>query len=240
MILSQALINIGLDEKQAKVYLACLELGPSSVLEISKKSGINRATVYYIIEELVAKNLISQTAKKKKKLFVASEPEEIMNSIKEKENFLKSILPDLKAINNLSVKKPKIKFYEGEDGIYTVVKDYLTAHKEALKFANHEQFNLALKYDPELVKKRIKHGIFLRMIVPDLPKSWEWQKKDKDQLRKTKIVSSKKYPFQTEVTIYNNKIALTSYKEKIGVIIESKSIAEIFKMVFNLCWDNIK
>jgi hypothetical protein len=153
---------------------------------------------------------------------------------------LKSILPDLNALNNLSIKKPKIRFYEGDDGIYKVVKDYLTAHKEALKFANHEQFDLALKYDPELVTKRIKHNIFLKMIVPDLPKSWEWQQKDKSQLRKTKIVSNKKYPFKTEVTIYNNKIALTSYKEKIGVIIESKPIAETLKMVFNLCWDNIK
>jgi sugar-specific transcriptional regulator TrmB len=240
MILSQALTQFGLNDKQAKVYLACLELGPASILEIAKKSGINRATAYYIIEELIAKSLLTQTALKKRKLFAAAEPADIMNLIKEKEELLKSILPDLNALNNLSIKKPKIRFYEGDEGIYKVVKDYLTAHKEALKFANHEQFDLALKYDPELVSKRIKHNIFLRMIVPDLPKSWEWQKKDKSQLRKTKIVSNKKYPFQTEVTIYNNKIALTSYKEKIGVIIESKPIAETLKMVFNLCWDNIK
>jgi len=240
MILSEVLTQFGLNEKQAKIYLACLELGSSSILEISKKSGINRATAYYIIEELIDKDLISQTSKKKKKLFAAAEPADIMKLIKEKELLLKSILPNLNALNNLSVKKPRIRFYEGDDGIYKVMKDYLSASKEVFKFANHEQFKLALKYDSQLIEKRIKNKIFLKMIVPDLPKSREWQTKDKSQLRKTKIVSNKKYPFKTEVTIYSNKIALTSYKEKIGIIIESKQISETMKFVFNLCWDNIK
>jgi len=240
MLLNQVLTQFGLNDKEARVYLACLELGPSSILEISKKSGVNRASIYYIIEELIKKELITQTSKKKKVLYVASEPSELMNSIKNKEDLLKSILPDLNALNNLSIKKPKIKFYEGDEGIYRVVRDYLTAHKEVLKFANHEQFDLALKYDPELVERRIKNKIFLKMIVPDLPKSWEWKKKDNSQLRKTKIVSNKMYPFQTEINIYNNKIALTSYKEKIGVIIESQPIANTMKMIFNLCWNSIK
>ncbi|MCX6739840.1 MAG: hypothetical protein NTZ49_01260 [Candidatus Parcubacteria bacterium] len=66
MLLPQVLTNLGLNDKESKVYLACLELGTSSILEIAKKSGVNRGTIYYIIEELKQKQLISQTTKKKR------------------------------------------------------------------------------------------------------------------------------------------------------------------------------
>ena len=53
------LVEIGLNEKEAKVYLASLELGQSAVQGISSRSGVNRATTYFIIEGLTAKGLIS-------------------------------------------------------------------------------------------------------------------------------------------------------------------------------------
>ena len=58
--------HIGLSENEAKVYLAMLELGPSPVLEIAAKAGINRPTAYAQIESLKKMGLVSMQTKGKK------------------------------------------------------------------------------------------------------------------------------------------------------------------------------
>jgi sugar-specific transcriptional regulator TrmB len=240
MLLPQVLTNLGLNDKESKVYLACLELGTSSILEIAKKSGVNRGTIYYIIEELKQKQLISQTTKKKKVLYIAAEPSELMGLIKSKEEMLLSVLPDLNALNNLSVKKPKIRYYEGIEGIVKVIKNSLNAKKEILSFANNTQFNALIEAEPDYLTKRIKKNISVKLISPDSPDMLPWVKADKKELRQTKLISSKMYPFNIEIDIYDNFVNLTSYEEKIGVIIESQPITETMRLIFNLCWNSIK
>ena len=161
MLLSQVLEQMGLNDKESKIYLACLELGPASILEIAKKAAINRVTAYYIIEGLRQKNLISVTIKKKKKLFVAAEPEEIIKLLKEKEEAFISILPQLHALNNLIVKKPRIRFYEGEDGIINVYKDCLRDKKEILAWGYISDMHQS---------EKIKNYIILAQCNPSI---WE-------------------------------------------------------------------
>ena len=237
MLLPQVLTNLGLNDKESRVYLACLELGPSSILEIAKKSGVKRASIYYIIEGLKQKQLISLTSQKKKVLYVATEPSELINFIKNKEELLLSVLPDLNALNNLSVKKPKIRFYEGIEGIVKVIKNTLNAKKEICSFANNTQFNALMEAEPEYLAKRIKRNIGIRLISPDTTEMQSWAKADKKQMRQTRLISSKLYPFNIEIDIYDNFVNLTSYEEKIGIIIESKPIAQTMQMIFNLCWN---
>ena len=50
-----ALQNVGLDEKTAKVYMAVLALGTSSVKTIAEKAELKRPTVYLHLDELMQK-----------------------------------------------------------------------------------------------------------------------------------------------------------------------------------------
>ena len=61
--------QLGLLEKEAKVYLASLELGEATVLELAKKSALNRTTVYVEIEKLGQRGLVSSIEKGKKRYF---------------------------------------------------------------------------------------------------------------------------------------------------------------------------
>ncbi|MCX6712822.1 MAG: helix-turn-helix domain-containing protein, partial [Candidatus Vogelbacteria bacterium] len=74
MPLEQYLQAIGLSDKEAKVYLANLQLGPSPIQDISRQSGLKRSTVYEIVKTLKDKGLIQTTQHDKKKLFIAEEP----------------------------------------------------------------------------------------------------------------------------------------------------------------------
>lgn len=94
MELYQQLKQLGLEEKQAKIYLACLELGPDTAQNIAYKASIKRPTTYVILEELIKKGLISITPKQKTTLYVAENPKKILTQIKQKEAiFKKNISP---------------------------------------------------------------------------------------------------------------------------------------------------
>ena len=77
MELAYELQKIGLSHKEAKVYLANLELGQSSVQNIAKKASVNRATTYVILNSLIEKGLCSTFMQNKKTFYAASDPEQL-------------------------------------------------------------------------------------------------------------------------------------------------------------------
>ena len=80
-MLEKELQQLGLSDKEAKTYLASLELGPVSVQEIAKKSGLKRPTVYFAIEQLIKMGLMSSFEKGKKRYFSAESPERLVSLI---------------------------------------------------------------------------------------------------------------------------------------------------------------
>ena len=59
MMFQKLFSNLGVDEKEAKVYLSALEIGSSPVSEIAVKAKMNRVTTYGFLEKLVKKGMVS-------------------------------------------------------------------------------------------------------------------------------------------------------------------------------------
>jgi len=53
-------------------------------------------------------------------------------------------------------------------------------------------------------------------------------------------VPKDKYSFSPEIDIYDNKVMIASWKDKMGIIIESKEIADAMKKVYELAWAEAK
>lgn len=240
MEIKQILQQFGLSGKKADVYLAALELGSSTAIEISKKAGIKRTTCYDILLDLINDGLISQTQKEKKRLFVGEDPEKIQRNLKNKERLFSEILPQLQSIHNVRGSKPKIRFYEGKEGIKDVYEDTLKYGGEILGFASYDVIGiLGKEWAQEYLNKRIKKGIYGKGIIPgtDLMVK-DFISKDQEQRRSTKVIDPKKYPFSIEINIYgHNKVALMSAKEEMGLIIEGSEIHSTMKLIFQLIWD---
>lgn len=238
----ETLKQFGLTEHKTAVYLAALELGGASVIEIAKKSGLKRTTVYDILLDLERDGLISQTIKGKKRLFIGEDPEKIQKDLKQKENIFSEILPQLKSIYNTGGNTPKIRFYEGKEGLREVYSDTLKYSGEIVGFASEDVVRiLGHDWAWDYMKRRKQKNLSARFILPET----EFMKKevasyDQEQLRTSKLVDAKKYPFSVEINIYGfSKVALMSSKEETGVIIESTEIYHTLRSVFELLWDNL-
>ena len=96
----KSLIEIGLSEKEATLYVASLELGSSTVLELAKTSKLKRTTIYSLIDSLIEKGLMIEEFKGFKKVYSPSEPKNLERILDTKKNLLENILPELSSIHN--------------------------------------------------------------------------------------------------------------------------------------------
>ena len=66
-----------------------------------------------------------------------------------------------------------------------------------------------------------------------------YTKKDEAELRETKTISDKEFPFEQEINIYDDKVAIINHKsgsKLLGIIISDPTIATTFRSWFNLSW----
>lgn len=242
-MITKDLEQLGLSEKEAKVYLAVLELGEVNIQKIAQKSGIKRTTVYDVINSLKEKRLLTEIAKGKKTLFSAEDPRKLEGQLDEKKEMLKKILPELLSITNLLDKKPTIKFYEGNEGIKEVYKDTLNyPDQELLAWVSQEAvvgFDVGW-LDKYYLAKRLAKKIWVRAIAPDVPEMQKYKGLDEKSLRKTKLISAGEFSFEVEINLYGkNRIAIMSFVEKMGLVIESPKLYRTLKSVFELNWKSL-
>ena len=129
-MLEKYLQEIGLNEKEAAVYLALLQYDNASVIEIAGKTRINRSTTYTILESLARKGLSSETTVGKKTRYQAESPERLETFVErqkilleEHSKRLKDIIPQIKSVQRESGEKPIVQYFEGRQGIISSTED---------------------------------------------------------------------------------------------------------------------
>lgn len=239
-LLEKQIIESGLNEKEAKVYLASLSLGQATVQDIAKESGVNRATTYVAIEHLTSLGLISSFYQGKKQFFIAADPEKLIEvldkekeKIEEKKEKLKKIIPELQSMNNKIKDKPVVKYYEGKEGIKTMV-------DEVIKTNNREVY---MAYSVDMVadifsneekekwrKERVKNNIKVRSIYT----SKNQDLKNIPNSKNTKVPFNK-FPISCDIAVYGNKVRIASLKDRlVGIIIEDEEIAKTIEAILKL------
>ena len=161
-MLHKQLQNAGLSENEAKIYLATLELGQTSVSRIARQAGIKRTTVYLSLESLMAKGLISAIKKDNKTHYYAEDPRDLERIMEERKKEISNLIPQLLAFTNLIDNKPEIRYFEGEEGIKEVLmKTVERPNQEVLMMFSESYFSdfgdefFEKVYRPERIKKRI-------------------------------------------------------------------------------------
>ena len=244
---NEILVKAGFSRNESVILLALFELGKGTVSQITRKAGLNRTTGYDILDSLVSKGLANVSGKEPKQEYLAESPDKILamfenelNETTEKISDIKKIIPTLRSIHNVAG-RPKVRFYEGVSGLKDVYEDTLTSHEEILAYANVDQMHQTMQgYFPKYYERRAEKGISIRAIIPNSPVGTYRAGEDEKEKRTTVLVPIDKYNFSPEINIYDNKIMIASWREKLGIIIESAEIADAMKKIYELAWIGAK
>lgn len=238
------LTKLGLSDEEAKVYLACLEVNGGAVSVIARKAGVHRVSCYHTLENLLEKKLLSQYNRNGVKCFAPEPPERLQELMLEKANIAKALIPDLKALLSPHGFRPKIRFYEGQEGVERVFTESLATKKEILGYTNLKN---VLEFFPDFFRKytheRLRKGIKTRYLSPNTVDSVHaidafLPKKFDPNLIEILLVNRDQFPFTNEILIFGNTVGIVSLKqdELLGLLVESATFAQTMKAVFDLAW----
>ena len=223
------------------LYRAALELGESNMQDLARKSGIKRTSIYNFIDELKERGLIFETRTKKRKIYSAVNPQQLLEIEKTRVIELEQALPELMAVQNKSKTKPRVTFYENIEGIKEVYADMLKEGTEILAFEDLEHMQIALpksfyEYFPS---ERAHRGIPFRSILRDSPEARRLAQKNRPLLRQSKLLKS--VDWKTEINIYGDKVALMSFRVKnpFCVLIDDHNVSETLRSVWQELWNNL-
>ena len=153
--------SLGLTITESKVYLALLKRGSSPVGRLAKETGIHRRTVYDAIERLIEKGMISYITNNNKRLFEAVDPQRLSDLLKEKEDSLSKLLPELIGLYKSNKDRKETLFFRGKQGVKLIFEDIIK-YKEVLQIGKEKDFDnnvLSLyikKFHNEIKNKKIK------------------------------------------------------------------------------------
>jgi sugar-specific transcriptional regulator TrmB len=246
MSISTILKQLGLSDKEAQVYLALLNAGPSAVRTLAKVADINRGTIYDILKLLIKRGLASYYHQDKHQYFLAEDPEKLKNFIQdriheleESKSAVENIIPELKSVYDRAEDKPVVKYYQGTKGIKTVLSDVL----DVMTKANEKEYYVYSASNirqhlyqgfPNFAKERVKRKIRCKVIAVGSGGQL-WGMDERKWLSKTE-------GSPTYMIIYHKKLGLISLdknKQAIGMIISDPGLYQTNKMIFEYLWKTL-
>ncbi|MEM2956314.1 MAG: helix-turn-helix domain-containing protein [Candidatus Pacearchaeota archaeon] len=230
-MLGESLIKAGLTRVESKVYLTLIDLGPSLAGQISKKSGIHRRTIYDALDRLAEKGLISYIIKNNRKYFEAVNPKRLIDLEKEREEQLKSELPELIKLFMKTKAKEETLFYRGKDGLKTAFEDQITEGKEILVMgASPEAGEILQFYFKWYNKRRQEKHIKLKLIADISAKG-----KIKAPLSEIRYLPNLG---PAAINIYADKVAIILWNKErpLAIIIKNAEIANSYRIFFEHMW----
>jgi predicted transcriptional regulator len=243
--LAAKLQSLGLTDKEARVYVASLFLGPASVQRIAEQAEINRPTAYSILDELMANGLMSQTTQDRKTVYVAEDPQALERWLESqkakldaKKKDLKELLPELAGMERSdddAAGMPVVRFFK--DDSVQMINGYALRKAKAgstlYTLVNVDQVVRAYPdADPSQPGGRMKKKIASRMIYSY---SQGDVVTDPKILRETKKIDK---PVAAEIVAYDEIVDITTYESDspTGILIESPAVAQAIRQLFELAW----
>lgn len=227
--------SLGLLESEIQTYLAALERGPSTVVELAKATRLSRQATYGAIESLTKRSLMTSVVSGKKKLFAAEHPEKLLAYARRRETEMRDRVRDLERLLpqlelQVGGEKPIVKVYEGKEGVFAIIDEIKRARpKEMLEITDLDAMYAILSAKDLLpLRNELKQlGITVHGLYTGTP-SQPVVKVDRHTL------PSEQSGFKSNVAVYGDTVALITFTGKmVSIIIESKPLAQTLRILFD-------
>lgn len=240
--LLENLKEFGLEENEAKVYLASLSLGPTTILKLSKHGEVKRTTVYEIVDSLEMKGLMKKEIHGFKTLYSPEHPERLKNTLEAKSTLLTRVLPELEGKYHLKGTESSIKYYEGLTAIKNVYDDLL-------KDSKRHDFYYAVSNTAEWqgieddyfmknhVEKRVDLGLKINLLFVDSDVAQKRKQFEHNYNEEIRFLP-KDANIHVDMVITQHKLVIFQLHEPlVALVIENQTMINTQKEIFELLWN---
>jgi sugar-specific transcriptional regulator TrmB len=238
--------ELGVRRTEAMTYDALLQAETVSIRKIASATGINRGTTYDALKRLIVLGLVNVRAQGEREYYTAESPEKIFELIRDKRRNLldahesaKDIIPKLLSKHIQPTGKPLVRYYEGDDGIATVLRDVLETCR-GLDKPNYYAYSSSVirqyiyRDFPQFTERRVAEGIDVKVIAageggePAAYSERKW------------LAQEVTTDLSSYTLIYGNKVATISISDDFtpyAVVVEDRGATSMQRLLFEQLWN---
>lgn len=239
--------HFGRSPIEADTYLAALSLGSGTAAQIAQKTGEGRTKVYFHIKILVQEGILKESRKGQRQIYLPLPPQELANIVSKWATHLRSLVPQLEAMQKASAETPIIEVSESKAGYFRVYDEVSSipegsffrvmvgqeAIEQELKLLNHDAWSA---FFARIVERKIKTvGIFTEesMKAPRQllsPENYEYLPK---RIWDLAVLPESILHMQKLMFIYQNKVAFVFPETALVMTVTHQGIADVLAATFD-------
>lgn len=238
--IAQILKELGLDEKESRVYLSVLRLGQTTVSQVAQAAGVERTGTYDVLERLQKQGLVRHVAIGKIVNFAAEDPKKLLIDLEARRQQLEELIPQLANLYGEALTRPVSAIYEGKEGLRALLTDILKTQTKEIRLIYPAPLAEIIGDDgmERFEKERVAQGISAKVLV-----AGHFHDLDHGSVRSNveilmtlrQVPQSIVLPFTSY--LLDHKTALISHKKPAyGYLIESPDFAKQQQAFFEAVW----
>ncbi|MQA03676.1 MAG: transcriptional regulator [Streptosporangiales bacterium] len=237
----EQLVQLGIEPKDARFYLAVLERGKPTVAEAAEHAGVSRTNAYDIAKRLAHRGLLSfaETRSSGRHVLLATDPQRLVDEWREHGRMLDAVVPQLQAIHDKAGVRPRVRYFEGADGIRSVLFETLNwpsplrgilSMVDLLNVPGEAAMN-------EYIEGRRQRGLWLHVIRSREKESDFGWPTDPSRFRVARYAPAGRVFTMTTIVSGGSVALISSRQESFGLIIDSEEFAALHGNMFDVLWE---
>lgn len=233
----------GLTVEEARVYMAGLSLGPTSILKLARAADVQRTAAYRVVESLRQHGLMKIELKGMKKLYAVESPHNLKRVLEEKMEQMNNILPGLLSVYKKQGKETLIKYYEGIESLKSVYESILRENRSGEPYyvisSHQEWYELDQKWFENFSERRNRERFDFRFFLLDSEPARILKQNENALGIKVKILPSG-LDFTSILILTKDKIWIHNFEPPVeGLVIENQDMISMMLQVFKIMWESI-
>ena len=232
---TSALKSLGFIESEIDVYMALIRTGSMTVSQISEESGVHRTNIYTILNKLENAGLVSHFFEENKKKYKTTNPDNLLNYLREAESKIENIIPELSKMRKGVHDPVAVYFFKGLDGMKSAFRDIVRDGKDifALGLSGHGRKYMPI-FHPQIMRDIRNKKIKTKCIYIEGVKPAEFGDFEVRYL-------SKEFISPVYTWIYGDKVVFNIWEPSMtAIMIKSQEVADDYRKHFNILWKMAK
>ncbi|MFA6532380.1 MAG: helix-turn-helix domain-containing protein [Patescibacteria group bacterium] len=247
-LIVKQLVDIGLEEIEANIYLHLLENGPRSHLELSRETNTDRSKIYRYVEKLLKKNLIEESNDAWGKKLQAAKPDNIKLLIEKEEELFKlkkeavpNLISELSSLPTYAEREFEVRYYRGQEGLRQMLWNQLSAKGEVIAFSYKNRNEMVGKtYAEKIRSEQVERKIVLYEIENEVDQGdfWYTNVANWGNYYKSRHISPKNLKIKQYIAIFNDTVSIANWinNEEIGFEVTNSIYSNMQKQIFWKFW----